>query len=114
MNGFVCVCTSSLNISPACDPAAGARREDATLGRQTHGSNIVIKGDCGGQLEQSDVIVVCVSVIRGVNDYRSHISTDFMGIDSLLSPPSQIHTQTGCADTETIRECEHEKKEINI
>ncbi len=78
-----------------------------------HRSNIVIKGDCGRQPEQSDVIVVCVAVIRGVHDYPS----PFLLISWVLTPCGVLLPKyTRRLDSltlNTVREYEHEEKEGN-
>lgn len=85
------MCTSRCSFSPAYDPAAGARRDDAVLGRQTYWTNKGIKGDWRGQLQQSNVIIVVFVIVFIMNFDVTDTHHDFLVISSPLCPLSQVN-----------------------
>lgn len=51
-------------------------------------------------MQESDVIVVVVAAVGRVYDKCTDTTADFIVMNSLLCPSSQVHKQVGCADSE--------------
>lgn len=85
--------TYRFSLSPAYDPALGARRNDTTLGWQIHWTNIVSKADWRGQVQQSDVIIKVIFIIVVVRVDAMDVTHDLLVRIYLLCPHSQVHTQ---------------------
>lgn len=66
--------------TPARGPAGGAVMEEAGVGSEAHGLDVVVVGDGAADLHQGDVVSECCVVVLFMDDDLRHASDHFIRI----------------------------------